>query len=64
MAVNSLGGKYIPEGALDSVQGQAISLSQLHESYAGIRTLIQSFVKLPQGSVNSDHLKEDLKEVK
>lgn len=64
MAINSLEGKDIPEGALDSVQGQDISLSKLYESYAGIHTLVQSFVKLPQGSVNADHLKEDLKEVK
>lgn len=64
MAVNSLEGKAIPEGALDSVQGQDISLSQVYESYAGIHTLIHSFIRLPQGSVNSDHLKEGLKEVK
>lgn len=64
LAINSLEGKDIPEGALDSVQGQDISLSQLYESYAGIHNLIQSFISLPQGSVNSDHLKEGLKEVK
>lgn len=64
MAISSLGGIDIPEGALDSVQEQDMSLSQLYECYAGIHTLIQSFVRLPQGSVNSDHLKEALKEVK
>jgi hypothetical protein len=64
VAVSSLEGKYIPEGALDSIQVQGISMQQLYESYAGILTLIQSFLRLPQGSVNSNHLKEDLKELK
>jgi hypothetical protein len=64
VAVNSLEGKDVPEGALDSIQGQGVSVSQLYESYAGILSLIQSFLRLPQGTVNSDHLKEDLKELK
>jgi hypothetical protein len=64
VAVNSLEGKDIPEGALSNIQRQGASLSQLYESYAGILSLIQSFLRLPQGSVNHDHLKEDLKELK
>lgn len=64
VAVHSLEGKDIPEGALDSIQGQGGSLSELYESYAGLLAVIQSFLRLPQGSVNSDHLKEDLKEIK
>lgn len=64
LAVNSIEGKDVPEGALDHIQGQGHSLLQLHESYAGLLTLIQTFIRLPHGSVNSDHLKEDLKEVK
>lgn len=64
MVVHSLEGKDIPEGALDSIQGHGGSLSELYESYAGILAVIQSFLRLPQGSVNSDHLKEDLKEIK
>ncbi|KAJ4442417.1 hypothetical protein ANN_04003 [Periplaneta americana] len=64
LAVNSIEGKSIPEGALDHIQGQSHTLSQLHESYAGVLALIQAFIRLPHGSVNSDHLKEELKEVK
>ncbi|PSN56579.1 COMM domain-containing protein 5 [Blattella germanica] len=64
LAVNSLEGREIPEGALDGVQVQGMSMSQLYESYAGILSLIQAFLKLPQGFVNADHLKDDLKEVK
>jgi hypothetical protein len=64
VVVRSLEGKAIPEGALDNIRGQSGSLSELYESYAGLLAVIQSFLRLPQGSVNSDHLKEDLNEIK
>lgn len=65
MVVHSLEGKDIPEGALDSIQQtQGGSFSELYESYAGLLDVMRSFLRLPQGSVNSDHLKEDLKEIR
>jgi hypothetical protein len=65
VVVHSLEGKDIPEGALDSIQQtQGGSFSELYESYAGLLDVMRSFLRLPQGSVNSDHLKEDLKEIR